>query len=70
MHGLHPEGDGDEDRDRRDRTDPRQDADDGAEQDAEEGEGETGRLRRRGEAASQIDECVHALPYPRIPTGR
>ena len=62
VHGLHPEGHRDEDRDRRDRTDARQDADDGSEQHAEEGEGEAGRLQRRGEAASQVDESVHVRP--------
>ena len=72
MHRLHAEGDGDEDRDRRDRSDAGQDADDGAEEDAEEGEGEAGRLHRCGETAGEVTESVHvrASLYPRIPTGR
>ena len=40
MHRLHPEGHRDEDCDRGDRADARQHADDGAQQDAEESEGE------------------------------
>jgi hypothetical protein len=39
-------------------------------QHAEEGEGEADRLERRGEAASQINESIHARPLTQNPDGQ